>query len=174
MARRTGPSGQLPEPTRLRRVKGHNRKMVIGRSDERNTPDDARAHCDTAWLLRVRSRKPSGPAVMTPHRKAGHMIAPDPAPTLLQSALETRGPFSNRASLVNSLLSFCCRPGVTVLSAVGVVRRNIWSEAQALQCPQRARMIFDAAQGPLAQLPAPSPRRAIVTSEATLRMDLGE
>ena len=67
-------------------------KMVIGRSDARNTPDDARAHCDTAWLLRVRSRKPSGPAVMTPHRKAGHMIAPDPAPTLLQSALETRGP----------------------------------------------------------------------------------
>jgi hypothetical protein len=66
------------------------------------------------------------------------------------------------------------KSGVTVLSAVGMVRRNIWSEAQALQCPQRARMIFDAAQGPPAQLPAPSPRRAIVTSEATLRMDLGE
>src|SRR5215469_16166622 len=80
--------------------------MEIGRSDERNTPNDARAHCDTAWLLRVRSRKPSGPAVMTPHRKAGHMIAPDPAPTLLQSALETRGPsthvdrhFGRRTSL---------------------------------------------------------------------------
>src|SRR5215471_7544161 len=64
-------------------------KMVIGRSDERNTPDDARVHCDAAWLLRVRSRKPSGPAVETPHRKAGHMIAPDPAPTL--SPLKPRG-----------------------------------------------------------------------------------
>jgi hypothetical protein len=29
-------------------------------------------------------------------------------------------------------------PRVTVLSAVGIVRRSIWSEAQALQCPQRA------------------------------------
>jgi hypothetical protein len=27
---------------------------------------------------------------------------------------------------------------VTVLSAVGIIRRNIWSEAQVLQCPQRA------------------------------------
>jgi hypothetical protein len=27
---------------------------------------------------------------------------------------------------------------VMVLFAVGVIRRNIWSEAQALQCPQRA------------------------------------
>jgi hypothetical protein len=31
-----------------------------------------------------------------------------------------------------------CRRRVTVLSAVGVIRRNIWSEAQVLQCPQRA------------------------------------
>jgi hypothetical protein len=29
-------------------------------------------------------------------------------------------------------------PRVTVLSAVGIIRRNIWSEAQVLQCPQRA------------------------------------
>src|ERR1700722_9428270 len=54
-----------------------------------------------------------------------------------------------------------------VLSAVGRVRRNIWSEAQALQCPQRARMALYAAQGPPAQPPAPSPRRATITSEAT-------
>src|SRR5262249_8420751 len=63
-------------------LKPRGRPHMIGRSDERNTPDDARVHCDAAWLLRVRSRKPSGPAVKTPHRKAGHMIAPDPAPTL--------------------------------------------------------------------------------------------
>jgi hypothetical protein len=35
-----------------------------------------------------------------------------------------------------------CRTGVTVLSAVGRIRRNIWSEAQALQCPQRACVAF--------------------------------
>jgi hypothetical protein len=43
--------------------------------------------------------------------------------------------FSNRVSFVND---FSCRRPVTVLSAVGVIRRNIWSEAQVLQCPQRA------------------------------------
>ena len=46
-----------------------------------------------------------------------------------------RGPFSNRVSFVNGFLS---PPRVTVLSAVGVIRRNIWSEIQVLQCPQRA------------------------------------
>jgi hypothetical protein len=47
------------------------------------------------------------------------------------------GPFSNRLSFVNAFLSL---PRVTVLSAVGIIRRNIWSEAQVLQCPQRAGM----------------------------------
>src|SRR5262249_44744562 len=94
------------------------------------------------------------------------------------------GAFSNRVPLVNSLLLFfCCRTGATVLSAVGRIRRNIWFEAQALQCPQRAHIVFMSttgshclyvAQGPLAQPPAPSPHRATVTSEAMLRMDLGE
>ena len=60
---------------------------------------------------------------------------------------------------------FCCRTGVMVLSAVGRIRRNIWFEARALQCSQRARIVFDAAQGPPAQPPAPSPRRATITSE---------
>src|ERR1700736_3833583 len=45
------------------------------------------------------------------------------------------GAFSNRVSFVNGFLS---PPQVTVLSAVGIIRRNIWSEAQVLQCPQRA------------------------------------
>jgi hypothetical protein len=39
------------------------------------------------------------------------------------------------ASLVKDFLP---PPRVTVLSAVGKIRRNIWSEAQALQGPQRA------------------------------------
>ena len=46
-------------------------------------------------------------------------------------------PFSNRASLVKD---FLLPSRVTVLSAVGRIRRNIWSEAQVLQCPQRAGM----------------------------------
>jgi hypothetical protein len=45
-------------------------------------------------------------------------------------------------------LRVCRCPGVTVLSAVGMSRRNVWSEAQALQCPQRA--------GVRARCPGPS------------------
>jgi len=45
----------------------------------------------------------------------------------------------------------CCRIGVTVLSAVGSLRRNIWFEVRALQCPQRARILCYATQGPLTQ-----------------------
>jgi hypothetical protein len=45
------------------------------------------------------------------------------------------------ASLVRrNLRAFWLPPRVTVLSAVGTIRRNIWSEAQVLQCPQRAGM----------------------------------
>jgi hypothetical protein len=36
------------------------------------------------------------------------------------------------------MIVFLLPPRVTVLSAVGTIRRNIWSEAQVLQCPQRA------------------------------------
>jgi hypothetical protein len=52
-----------------------------------------------------------------------------------KKVLAMEGPFSNRVSFVNGFLS---PPRVTVLSAVGIIRRNIWSEAQVLQCPQRA------------------------------------
>src|SRR5919206_933781 len=58
--------------------------------------------------------------------------------------------------------------GVTVLSAVGVCRRNIWSEAQALQCPQRAHMEHMRPNGLPRSRPAPSPRRATLTSALTL------
>ena len=97
------------------------------------------------------------------------MTAPDRGATD-QIALASTGSFSNRISVVNCQLhpdSFCGRTGVTVLSAVGKVRRNIWFEARALQCPQRACVVFYAAQGPPSQSPAPSPRRAIIASEAT-------
>jgi hypothetical protein len=63
------------------------------------------------------------------------------------------GAFSNRVSFVNGFLA---PPPVTVISAVGIIRRNIWSEAQVLQCPQRAS-VQCAAQGPLSQPPVPSP-----------------
>ena len=63
------------------------------------------------------------------------MTAADPIRSKRQKSACHGGPFSNRVSFVNGFLS---PPRVTVLSAVGVIRRNIWSEIQVLQCPQRA------------------------------------
>src|SRR6516165_6685582 len=66
--------------------------MVIGRSNERNTPDDANGALRHRMAVEGSFAETIWAAVMTPHRKPGHMIAPDQTPTLLQSALETRGP----------------------------------------------------------------------------------
>jgi hypothetical protein len=66
------------------------------------------------------------------------------ADQIVQREVLAMRPFSNRVSLVNGSLiasplsTVLSPPRVTVLSAVGIVRRNIWSEAQALQGPQRA------------------------------------
>jgi hypothetical protein len=65
------------------------------------------------------------------------MNAPDQIVKALQKPLAQRGPFSNRASFVKGFWSLA---EDTVLSAVGTIRRNIWSEARVLQCPQRAGM----------------------------------
>jgi hypothetical protein len=73
------------------------------------------------------------------------MTAPDQfGSAASKNFLQGGGAFSNRVSLVNGSLiasplsMVLSPPRVTVLSAVGIIRRNIWSEAQALQCPQRA------------------------------------
>jgi hypothetical protein len=84
---------------------------------------------------------------------------------ILKFFLHRGGAFSNRASLVNWVFG-CCgrRTGITVLSAVGRIRRNVWFEAQALQCPQRAHMVFMRLKALARSSPAPSPRRATLTS----------
>jgi hypothetical protein len=53
-------------------------------------------------------------------------------------SLDNPEPFSNRTPLVKSRIDGV-PPKVMVLFAVGERRRNIRSEAQTLQCPQRAR-----------------------------------
>ena len=71
---------------------------------------------------------------MVPRQKAGHMTACHPIVQNIKKSLANRG-----RSLIAPLLSMVLSPPrVTVLSAVGIIRRNIWSEAQALQGPQRA------------------------------------
>ena len=68
------------------------------------------------------------------HRQAGHMTA-IAKESSCHKALAKRG-----RSLIASPMSmvFLLPLRVTVLSAVEIIRRNIWFEARALQGPQRA------------------------------------
>src|SRR5690242_8560476 len=98
-------------------------------------------------------------------RESDHIAADLGIPTWTQNQRPSERNRRKRLSIqVMQSIASCffsvAATGVTVLSAVGRIRRNIWSEVQALQCPQRARMVFYASQGPLSQPPAPSPRRA--------------
>ena len=151
-------------------------QMMIGRSDSQQNAGFLRGASTSTGRLAAGCGSHLGPAVTDRMQRPNTRLL---STRIIRSQpLASTGPFSNRVPLVNSLLLFfCCRTGVTVLSAVGRIRRNIWFEAQALQCPQRAHIVF---MWPKALLrsrlhpPAPSPRRATVTSEAMLRMDLGE
>jgi hypothetical protein len=109
---------------------------VIDRSKTRDAPCFPMA-AKVAWVFGTLIAETILASVHVRARKqAEHMDARD----LIRDCpnnLARRGPFSNRVSFVNCFLS---SPRVTVFSAVGIIRRNIWCEAQVLQCPQRAGM----------------------------------
>ena len=83
-------------------------------------------------------------------------------------------------SLIASPLStaslFTLLLGVTVLYAVGVCRRNIRSEAQALQCPQRTRVASTRSNGFRRSHLHPRPEgqriRSCMTADGSLRDQL--
>ena len=67
--------------------------MIIGRSDERETPCyPPAALTHAAVVLRARSRKPSWPRSCNRTAQAGHMIALARSSIFLQNALEPNGP----------------------------------------------------------------------------------
>src|SRR5215471_10895173 len=82
-------------------------------------------------------RTSSGPAETRSAPKGRTYDRSRPSRSKHQIVLAIRG-----RSLIAAPLSmaFGRCPGDTVLSAVGTIRRNIWSEARVLQCPQRAGM----------------------------------
>jgi hypothetical protein len=116
-------------------------------------------HARKARILdrNLRGRTSSGPAAMVPRQKAG----PQAAETFRAPEKPLANPgrsliaFSNRVSFVNG----CCSLRVTVLSAVGIIRRNIWSEAQVLQCPLRRR-----------KWPSPSGKRPFQQSGSSINL----
>src|SRR5450756_134154 len=130
--------------------------MAIGRTDERQNPLIPVA----ATCRRVVWMSLADPIWASGHRlasKAGHMTAFEPTP-ISRKTLEPYGPFSNRVSLVNSLLlTSATVPGSRFSPRSEDIRRNIWSEAQALQCPQRAHVAFTRPNGLPRSQPAPSP-----------------
>jgi len=138
--------------------------MAIGRTDERQNPliPVAETCRRVVWMSLADPIWASGHRLAS---KAGHMTAFEPTP-ISRKTLEPYGPFSNRVSLVNSLLlTSATVPGSRFSPRSEDIRRNIWSEAQALQCPQRAHVAFTRPNGLPRSQPAPSPRRATITSE---------
>jgi hypothetical protein len=101
MGRPAGISRWPLEPRVDAGVKERN-EMTIGRTDDPENLFGAPA-LEAARVFGFGSRIPSGPAVMMPRRKAGHMIAIDPPVRILTFPLASEGPFSNRASFVNNL-----------------------------------------------------------------------
>ncbi len=92
-----------------------------------------------AAVIRARCALGSDPDLY-PEERSGVLGLEDEAfarqkPLGVNFPLAPQGPFSNRASIVNVVLA---ATRIMVLFAVGIIRRNIWSEAQAMQCPQRA------------------------------------
>jgi hypothetical protein len=107
-------------------------------TEARDTPFHRTSAKLAAVIRNQGSRISSGPADFKAlPQKAGHMSAASQKPYETSKTACQAGPFSIASPLS---IAFCRRPRLTVLSAVGIIRRNIWSEAQVLQCPQRAGM----------------------------------
>src|SRR5215472_12266952 len=83
--------------------------MTIGRTDDPESPSRVSAF-KAARLFGTGSRNPSGPAVTVPRQQGRTHERNRPARQNLASALEPKGPFSNRVPLVNSLLLFFLLP----------------------------------------------------------------
>ena len=85
--------------------------MTIGRTDDPENPVSVPAF-EAAKLFGTGSRNPSGPAVTVPRQQGRTHERNRPARQNFASALELKGPFSNRVSFVNShLLSSVCLTG---------------------------------------------------------------
>jgi hypothetical protein len=79
--------------------------MTIGRTDDPESPSRVSAF-KAARLFGTGSRNPSGPAVTVPRQQGRTHERNRSARQNFASALEPKGPFSNRVSLVNSHLLF--------------------------------------------------------------------
>ena len=98
-----------------------------------------------------------------------------PARQISHFSLASKGPFSNRVSLVNSLLlSSVAAPGSRFSPRSEGSAATSGSKYKRCNVHNGLAWCRYVAQGPPAQPPAPSPRWATITPEATLRMDLSE
>src|SRR5271165_4878754 len=117
---------------------------------------------------RGQAPKPQGGASKTPGLRSTISSG-----TMRTAVLRDKPDSPRDSGEASSFTTYFCRyAGVTVLSAVGKgSRRNIRSEAQALQCPQRAHTEYAPPNGHPRSLPAPSPRWAtLIRASAIARM----
>ena len=98
-----------------------------------------------------------------------------PARQISHFSLASKGPFSSRVSLVNSLLlSSVAAPGSRFSPRSEGSAATSGSKYKRCNVHNGLAWCRYVAQGRPAQPPAPSPRWATITPEATLRMDLSE
>ena len=148
---------------------------MIDRSTTRDTPIHPMALYLVAMLFGTHIAETILASVhVRAHQQAGHMDASDLIKTL-QNHLARRGPFSNRVSLVNGLLlSSVALPGSRFSPRSEASAATSGSKHKRCNVHNGLARCLYVAQGPPAQPPAPSPCRATITSEATLRMYLSE
>jgi hypothetical protein len=77
-------------------------EMTIGRTEDPENPFGAQAF-EAAQVFGTGSRTPSGPADMAPRHKGRTHDRNRPARQISHFSLASEGPFSNRASFVNSV-----------------------------------------------------------------------
>jgi hypothetical protein len=115
--------------------------MASGRAADREDPGNSRRNEARSLDWDPISELHQGQRSYAPHQRAGHMTAPDHSASAASNSLARGG-----RSLIASPLSiascfFVAVPGSRFSPRSEGIRRNIWFEAQALQCPQRARMV---------------------------------
>ena len=115
--------------------------MASGRAADREDPGNSRRNAARSLDRDPISELHQGQRSDAPHRRAGHMTAPDHIARTASKSL-ARGGRSLIASPLSIASCFFLLPYRGHGSLRGrKIRRNIWFEAQALQCPQRAHMV---------------------------------
>jgi hypothetical protein len=148
--------------------------MASGRAADREDPGNSRRNAARILDWDPISELHQGQRSDAPHRRAGHMTAPDHIAGTAWKTLACGGRslIAPPLSIASCFFLLPYRGHGSLRGRKGPPQHLVRSTGAAMSTT--GSQMLAAAQGPPSQPPAPSPRRATITSEAMLRMDLGE